>query len=496
MTPPRAPMRWRPRPRRGRPTPRAGCRVAARWPGAVCALGTGALVVGLLVWPGGAAPATTAGAGSRRPPALAAAGGTPGAFIDPLAGRLGIPSEYLTLYRQAGARYGLDWTRLAAVGAVESVHGRARGAGVTSGANHRGASGPAQFLAATWDRFGVDGDGDGVRDPHDPADAIVAMASYLRASGAPEDWRGALRTYNHSEAYASAVERLAAELPARGRLTKQTVVERLHPGQQPLRCEALAHRHGRGGAESLARGGVGAQPRQRRGQRGRIARRDEHPGHAVVEDLRQPAVVCRHDAAARRGGLQRGVGQRVGLRRGDGDDVGRAVEVLDVGAKAGEAHAVADAELGGERVQVAQLGLLALPRVAGDERDRVARRVIARARGSARPGPSTDEIRPRIATTKASCGSPSAARAAPRAARAGTSGRPSCSTHACARVAELRPRRRRHAGQRLRRSQQPPVGRPVALEARVDLAQVPDVGDPRHAGSPRCRRASPTCSCG
>jgi len=36
------------------------------------------------------------------------------------------------------------------------------------------------------------------------------MASYLRASGAPEDWRGALRTYNHSDVYASAVERLAA----------------------------------------------------------------------------------------------------------------------------------------------------------------------------------------------------------------------------------------------------------------------------------------------
>ena len=36
------------------------------------------------------------------------------------------------------------------------------------------------------------------------------MASYLRASGAPQDWRGALRTYNHSDAYATAVERLAA----------------------------------------------------------------------------------------------------------------------------------------------------------------------------------------------------------------------------------------------------------------------------------------------
>jgi hypothetical protein len=36
------------------------------------------------------------------------------------------------------------------------------------------------------------------------------MASYLRASGAPQDWRGALRTYNRSDAYVTAVERLAA----------------------------------------------------------------------------------------------------------------------------------------------------------------------------------------------------------------------------------------------------------------------------------------------
>ncbi len=182
--------------------------------GAVCALGTGALVVALLVWPGGGSSrhrgVDGVAAASWSEPAASHGGTVAFAPVDPLAGRLGIPVDYLALYRQAGARYGLDWTRLAAVGAVESFHGQASGAGVTSGANHRGASGPAQFLASTWNRFGFDGDGDGVRDPHDPGDAIPAMASYLRASGAPEDWRGALRTYNHSDVYASAVERLAA----------------------------------------------------------------------------------------------------------------------------------------------------------------------------------------------------------------------------------------------------------------------------------------------
>jgi len=132
------------------------------------------------------------------------------AVFEALAQRLQIPAAYLALYRQTGARYGLDWTWLAAVGAIESRHGQSLAAGVASGTNDRGASGPAQFLAGTWERFGVDGDGDGTRDVHDPADAIAAMASYLRASGAPQNWRGALRTYNHSDAYATAVERLAA----------------------------------------------------------------------------------------------------------------------------------------------------------------------------------------------------------------------------------------------------------------------------------------------
>ena len=131
---------------------------------------------------------------------------------DLLAARLKIPATYFALYRRAATRYGLDWARLAAVGAIESEHGQAPVAGIIAGSNLRGASGPAQFLPGTWERFGLDGDGDGARDPYDPADAIPAMASYLRASGAPQDWRGALHSYNHSDAYVTAVETLAASL--------------------------------------------------------------------------------------------------------------------------------------------------------------------------------------------------------------------------------------------------------------------------------------------
>ena len=95
--------------------------------GAVCALGTGAVVVGLLAWPGGGGAGQHAGNGVAAASSSAGSGATAAraTFIDPLAGRLAIPPAYLTLYRQAGARYGLDWTRLAAVGAVESVHGQA-----------------------------------------------------------------------------------------------------------------------------------------------------------------------------------------------------------------------------------------------------------------------------------------------------------------------------------------------------------------------------------
>lgn len=190
-------------------------RVPVRATMAAAAVSSTALALTILGWPtrdgehesgiagvAAASPAkvTPSAIGSGRMPATAGV----------LARRLGIPVDYLELYRGAAARYGLDWTRLAAIGAIESTHGQGVAAGVTSGSNPRGASGPAQFLIGTWERFGVDGNANGLRDPHDPADAIPSMASYLRASGAPQDWPAALRSYNHSDAYVAAVEQLAA----------------------------------------------------------------------------------------------------------------------------------------------------------------------------------------------------------------------------------------------------------------------------------------------
>lgn len=126
----------------------------------------------------------------------------------------GIPADYLPLYRGAAARYELGeegWSFLAAVGKVECDHGRSPVPGCHRGeANSAGARGPAQFLPATWDAYGVDGDGDGDRDVYAPADAVAGMANYLRASGAPSDWRRALFAYNHADWYVDRVLRQAA----------------------------------------------------------------------------------------------------------------------------------------------------------------------------------------------------------------------------------------------------------------------------------------------
>jgi hypothetical protein len=123
-----------------------------------------------------------------------------------------IPPHYLRLYQSAGAALG--WEYLAAIGKVETDHGRSRAPGVRSGVNFLGCcSGPMQFSVvgspSTWDSYGVDGDGDGKKSPHDPEDAIPAAARYLEASGAPTDWNAAIFAYNHAAWYVAEVQEWA-----------------------------------------------------------------------------------------------------------------------------------------------------------------------------------------------------------------------------------------------------------------------------------------------
>jgi len=116
-------------------------------------------------------------------PTAAASGSAAGAHAPSGAARSGIPARYLRLYREVGAGSGVAWHDLAAIGKVETNHGRAPLPGVRSGVNTYGCcAGPMQFNVrngppSTWDTWGQGGN------VYDPRDAIGAAARYLKASG-------------------------------------------------------------------------------------------------------------------------------------------------------------------------------------------------------------------------------------------------------------------------------------------------------------------------
>jgi len=103
-------------------------------------------------------------------------------------------------YREAERRFGVGWEVLAAINFVETGFNRLRSR------SSAGAQGPMQFMPATWATYGLGGD------VHDPHDAILAAANYLRASGASGDLRAALWRYNHSSRYVDAVSVFAAQM--------------------------------------------------------------------------------------------------------------------------------------------------------------------------------------------------------------------------------------------------------------------------------------------
>lgn len=203
----------------------------------------------------GAAPAVT-GAAPVRPaaPALPATAPDPyrpdDAWLTQVAGGTGIPLRALTAYARAHLRVAAEqpgcrvaWNSLAAIGGVESTHGSVHGSALgddgvarpailgpvldggafgavrdTDGGALDGdrtwdrAIGPMQFIPSTWERWGADGDGDGVADPHQIDDAALAAARYLCHAGdltAPETWRRAIFSFNHSDAYVADIADLA-----------------------------------------------------------------------------------------------------------------------------------------------------------------------------------------------------------------------------------------------------------------------------------------------
>jgi hypothetical protein len=188
-------------------------------------------------------------------PASVSAPGTlfPGVSGDPdaavgSAATNGIPAAALTAYQRAETIINaadtachLPWQLVAAIGRVESDHGRVGGshldreglarpaiygvpldgsggtmtiADTDAGlldhdASYDRAVGPLQFIPSTWSVVGVDADGDGQRNPQDIDDAALATAVYL-CSGDDDlatdaGQRAAVYRYNHSQEYVELV---------------------------------------------------------------------------------------------------------------------------------------------------------------------------------------------------------------------------------------------------------------------------------------------------
>jgi murein DD-endopeptidase MepM/ murein hydrolase activator NlpD len=111
--------------------------------------------------------------------------------------------QLVALWQRAGASYGIPWQVLAAINKVESNFGR------NMGPSSAGAIGWMQFMPSTWERWGVDANGDGVADPWNAQDAVTAAARYLAASGGDSDIASAVFSYNHAQWYVDEVLQLA-----------------------------------------------------------------------------------------------------------------------------------------------------------------------------------------------------------------------------------------------------------------------------------------------
>jgi hypothetical protein len=97
-----------------------------------------------------------------------------------------IPRRYLDVYSDAASTCrGLSWQVLAAIGKIESDHGRSSAPGVRSGVNRFGCcAGPMQFnirngSPSTWDTWGTGV----VAQVYDPAHAVPAAARKLCGDG-------------------------------------------------------------------------------------------------------------------------------------------------------------------------------------------------------------------------------------------------------------------------------------------------------------------------
>ncbi|HEU5105527.1 MAG TPA: lytic murein transglycosylase [Solirubrobacterales bacterium] len=110
----------------------------------------------------------------------------------------GVPPVLIPIYQRASEQYGLGSQGPAILAGINAIE---TGFGQNLGPSYAGAEGWMQFMPETWAMYGVDANGDGVKDPNNPEDAIFAAARYLSAAGMPEDVWGAIFAYNHADWY-------------------------------------------------------------------------------------------------------------------------------------------------------------------------------------------------------------------------------------------------------------------------------------------------------
>lgn len=140
-------------------------------------------------------------------PSVRAPEGVPNFLIE----QFRIPPFLLPIYQAAGMQYGVPWQILAAINEIETDYGR------NLAVSSAGALGWMQFMPASWEAYGVDANGDGIKDPYNPVDAIFAAARYLKAAGIDRDLKGAIFAYNHADWYVESVllrARLIGGMPA------------------------------------------------------------------------------------------------------------------------------------------------------------------------------------------------------------------------------------------------------------------------------------------
>ncbi|WP_288394285.1 peptidoglycan DD-metalloendopeptidase family protein [uncultured Vagococcus sp.] len=138
-------------------------------------------------------------------------------------GEKDIPAQYIPIYKEAGKKYDIAWTLIAAFHKVETNFGTH-----PSMVSSAGALGHFQFLPETWlgwgygsnppksvyenpamikkyGGYGVDADGNGKADPYNIKDSAFACANYVSASGGMNNLRKAIFAYNHADWYVDKV---------------------------------------------------------------------------------------------------------------------------------------------------------------------------------------------------------------------------------------------------------------------------------------------------